>query len=132
MALPKAIEAEIERIRAKNEGLNLSVGESERPRGFVLHVDGRLDTNNSNDFRELASSALLEAHAFGGMVIELSKVSYISSTGVGALTYLLAEAKRHEILFYLQGMTEHTKAVFDVLGFTSFFSCIDANGEKQQ
>jgi anti-anti-sigma factor len=131
MTLPKAISEGIDRLAAKQEGLNLAVDESEHPRGLAIHIDGRLDSNNSNDFREFASSALPEAHAIGGMVVELSKVSYISSTGVGALTYLLAEAKRHEVPFYLQGMTEHTKAVFDVLGFTSFFSCVDAGGERQ-
>lgn len=131
MLQPKSIAEGIGRLAAKNEGLSLAVDESERPRGLVLRIDGRLDSNNSGDFREFASEVLREAHAFGGLVIDLSKVGYISSTGVGALTFLLADAKRHEIPFYLQGMSEHTKSVFDVLGFTAFFSCVDANGDRQ-
>jgi len=132
MIVPPALAERLRAFTEKHKGASLSLREGVKPRGLVLAVDGSLDGNNASDFRELVSAAFTEAHVFGGIVIELSSVTYISSAGVGALTFLLAEAKRHDIPFYLMNMQDHTKAVFDVLGFTSFFSCVNANGDEQK
>jgi anti-anti-sigma factor len=130
MPAPPALEARMAAFAAKYAGLSLSLGESAKPRCLVLSLDGSLDGNNAAAFRELASAILSEAHAFGGMVLELSSVTYISSAGVGAMTVLLSEAKQHDIPFFMKNMTDHVKAVFDVLGFTSFFDFLgDGEGE---
>jgi stage II sporulation protein AA (anti-sigma F factor antagonist) len=132
MIVPPALEARLKAFSAKHRSASLTIRDGAKPRGLVLAVDGSLDGDNAADFRELVSAAFAEAHVFGGIVIDLSSVKYISSAGVGALTFLLAEAKQHEIPFYLMDMQDHTKAVFDVLGFTSFFSCVDAKGDEQK
>jgi anti-sigma B factor antagonist len=129
MAIPKSVQERGAAFSAKHAPTGIFFEESTKPLALVMKIDGGLDSNNSNDFRELASMALRESRASGGLVIELSSVNYISSTGVGAFANLLAEAKGHDIPFFLRGMTDRTKAVFDLLGFTSFFSFIDQDGK---
>jgi anti-sigma B factor antagonist len=128
MAIPKSVEEKGAAFSAKYAPTAISFEECSKPLALVMKIEGGLDSNNSNDFRELASIALRESRASGGLVIELSSVNYISSTGVGAFANILAEAKGHNIPFFLRGMTDRTKAVFDILGFTSFFTFVDRDG----
>jgi anti-sigma B factor antagonist len=128
MAVPRAVEEKGVAFSSKHAPTGISFEECSEPRALVMKIEGSLDSDNSNDFRALASIALRESRASGGLVIELSSVNYMSSTGVGAFANILAEAKGHDIPLFLRGMTERTKAVFDLLGFTSFFTFIDRNG----
>jgi anti-sigma B factor antagonist len=131
MAVPKAVEGKSTAFSSKHAPTSISFEECSKPLALVMKIEGSLDSDNSNDFRELASIALRESRASGGLVIELSSVNYISSTGVGAFANILAEAKSHNIPFFLRGMTERTKAVFDLLGFTSFFEFLDDSGGER-
>ncbi|MEI6874336.1 MAG: STAS domain-containing protein [Spirochaetota bacterium] len=92
---------------------------------LVIKVDGELDSKNSFAFFDVCVAALPSAKALGSLVIDLSALGYISSTGVGAMTCLLAEAGKHEILLFLRGMHGKARDIFELLGFTSFFNCLD-------
>jgi anti-anti-sigma factor len=130
MSVPRALEEKGAAFSAKHPPSVVSFGVSMKPLALVMTIKSNLDGNNASDFRELASAALRESRPSGGLIIELSGVGYVSSTGVGAFANLLAEAKEHDIPFFLRGMTERTKAVFDLLGFTSFFAFVEDEGRE--
>jgi anti-anti-sigma factor len=98
---------------------------SAEPEALVIAVDGNLDTNDSAAFQTLLMDALGGAKTSGGLVIELSDLKYLSSTGVGALTSILAETQRHGIPMWLCRLPTRARMVLDVLGFTAFFSAIE-------
>lgn len=104
--------------------LQLSACISDSPPGLCLLLSGSLDNNNSRDFRELATLALEAVENGDSLILDLGALEYISSAGVGALTTLLADARRRGTFLFIKNMRERVKAVFDVLGFTDFFSFI--------
>jgi anti-anti-sigma factor len=95
---------------------------STTPPGIYLAVDGVLDQEDSADFLVLASLALREARGLGALVIGLGGLKHISSMGVATLTNLLIEGRKLEVPVYLDGVTPSVKVLFDVLGFSSYFS----------
>jgi len=104
--------------------LSVRAGISESPPGLCLTLSGSLDNDNSREFRALAQSALECVGNGEALILDLAGLGYVSSAGVGALTTLLADAKRRETYLFLGRMQERVKAVFELLGFADFFSYI--------
>ncbi len=100
----------------------VSASSSASPKGLFLAVDGVLDQENSADFLILSSLALREARGQGALVIGLGGLKHISSMGVATLTNLLIEGRKLEVPVYLDGVTPSVRVLFDVLGFSSYFS----------
>jgi anti-anti-sigma factor len=119
------MEFESAHFKALNDGsLEVTLGsyffESD-PSKLVIGVDGLLNTDNAEDFRDAVVSTLKEADGVKAAAFDLSKLSYISSTGIGSFTVIQSEAKRAGISLCLFGITEKVQSIFDNLGFTSFF-----------
>jgi anti-sigma B factor antagonist len=106
----------------------LSLGECAEPPALVLRVDGVLDSANSQDFFNAASLVLADSRAFGGLILDLASLSYLSSTGIGSMASLLVASRERETSLYLRGMRPQVKALFDALGFNTFFSFLEAEG----
>jgi anti-anti-sigma factor len=116
---------------ASSSETRLSRAWSSSPRSLVLVVEGTLDTFNSELFRKTVIASLGDAKARGGLILDLAGVSYASSTGIGALTAILVEAERHQIPLRLCHVPTNIQKILDVLGFTSFFSCIAGYMEER-
>jgi anti-anti-sigma factor len=106
----------------KNAHASIEVIAATDKNGISLGVNGYIDSGNSSDFSDIASMALEMAYGNGQLVFELSGLSYISSTGIGALTSLLPTAAAHSVQVCLHGASPSIKKVFDSLGFVSFFT----------
>ncbi len=91
------------------------------PGKLVIHVDGLLNTDNADEFRNAVVNALQEDTDVKTVAFDLSKLSYISSTGLGSFTVIQSEVKKAGISFSLFGITEKVQSIFDNLGFTNFF-----------
>jgi anti-sigma B factor antagonist len=55
------------------------------------------------------------------IIIDLGKVDFISSTGVGSLVMALTRARKRNITLKLRDITDKVRSVFDLLGFLQFF-----------
>ncbi len=125
------IEAEADFIRKLDSfgsvysGIKLSSKKSSSPPAFVISIDGSLDSNNSDAFRKLALEGLGFAKTEGGLMLNLAGLRYASSTGLGSFTAILLETRRHKVPFFLCHIQPSVRSVLDLLGFTSFFNCID-------
>jgi|WetSurMetagenome_2_1015567.scaffolds.fasta_scaffold877776_2 anti-sigma B factor antagonist len=126
MEVPPAVSAKVASCAARLVGLTISAAASDAPSGIVLALGGSLDGNNCREFRDVAEAVLVETGAGGALILDLRSLTYISSTGVGAFAMLLAEARRRESALLIRGMREGVRAVFDVLGFSAFFTFIEA------
>ncbi len=100
----------------------VSVGFLRDPNGSTLRcrISGQLETSNSPGFLDTVKDEL-ERQGVKKMVMELSGLTYVSSTGIGSFTTLLIECKKKGVALVLKNMSEKVKSVFDLLGFTSFF-----------
>ena len=119
------MELELTHFSALNEAnLEVTIGgyyfESD-PAKLVITVDGLLNTDNADNFRDAVVNTLKETEGVKTAAFDLSKLSYVSSTGIGSFTVLQSEAKRIGISIRLFGITEKVQSIFDSLGFTSFF-----------
>ncbi|HUW39391.1 MAG TPA: STAS domain-containing protein [Rectinemataceae bacterium] len=124
-----SLESALSGFSAKYPGTRLSLAETSSPPALVIRLDGALDTQNSGDFQAILAKALETAKERGALVLDLSRLNYISSTGVGALTQVLVESKRHQLPFFLCHISDQARSILDVLGFTSFFPVLDECGE---
>ena len=84
-----------------------------------LVLNGYLDTYNSPEFQshinELISSGVRH------IIFNLSGLSYISSTGIGAFTSFMKSLRQKKGSMVLFGLQEKVLEVFSLLGFTKFF-----------
>jgi len=92
-----------------------------RPDELVIGLSGELDMKASNDLAPILEAAIWHCPAQGKYVLELSRVSYIASMGVGLLTNLLMRTHEKGIGFSLRGMSPKVRAIMEVLGLLSFF-----------
>ena len=92
----------------------------------TIAVVGALDSETAGDFFDGAVEALSCLAKGSALELRLEKVRFISSTGVGALTRLLAEAEARGVAMRVAGLSQACKDVFSVLGLLRYF---DAPGD---
>ena len=94
--------------------------------GLIIRVDGFLDSDNSNVFMQAVLKSIQENEAVRIIIIDLLKVNYISSTGLGALSTILIQLKKANQDLYLSNVGKKIRSVMDTLGFAAFFTIIDS------
>ncbi len=98
------------------KGIDVYVEEAPQNRGVsILRVSGYVDTTTSPDL-ERRLQALLREKRFH-VVVDLSRVEYISSAGWGIFISEIREIREHGGDLKLAGMVPDVKEVFDLLEF---------------
>lgn len=85
----------------------------------VLTVSGELDIAVADEFLDKARGALSTATAT--LVIDVDKVTFIDSTGLGALVRLREEALEHGKTIQLARVPRQVGRVLDVTGLSEMF-----------
>lgn len=102
------------------EGLRLIVDNKDSDK-INIEVNGRLDTGNSNNFLEYMTKIINTFAPGSDLILSLSNLNYISSTGIGVFTVILGNSKKKDIHLILKDIKPKVKSIIDLLGFTSFF-----------
>jgi anti-sigma B factor antagonist len=84
-----------------------------------LVLNGYLDTYNSPEFQSHINELINEGVRH--IIFNLSGLSYISSTGIGAFTSFMKSLRQKKGSMVLFGLQEKVLEVFSLLGFTKFF-----------
>jgi len=117
-------------IRFNNlqEGLEIhcSVNDQFSPPAAIFSLRGILDQSNTIDFAETLMEFFRGEWEGHPLFLDLSELQYISSSGIGSFTTIRVQAERKKSPLYLLGMNVRVRAVFDQLGFSSFFHIIDS------
>ena len=89
------------------------------PRSVVVEAAGDIDLHRSAEFQR----ALLELPAKrpARIVLDLSAVPYMDSSGVASLVKLLARVRRENIALKLAGLTPRVRSVFEITRLTTVF-----------
>lgn len=90
----------------------------------LLTVSGHLDTYNSSEFSG-AIREFLELKPRKILILNISSVGYMLSTGIGAMVELNKFCITSKIKLYILGIQRNVEEVFELLGFKSFFNYID-------
>ncbi len=109
-----------------NNGLALSGAfYKEDQTRLIISLDGFLETKNSPIFAEVVKKILKLSSEVKTVVFDLLKLTYMSSTGIGAFTEFLAVAKQQGTDLFLYNLADKIKTVIENLGFSKFFNYVD-------
>jgi len=89
----------------------------------VIRVAGYLDAHTFEELEE-AINDLFGKKKYR-IIVDLSKVEYISSAGAGVFIGALSEAQEHDGNIILMNPTSNVREVFDLLGLTQIFQVVE-------
>ena len=81
----------------------------------VIEVAGRMDSANAPKLHERMAKLMSSGSA--SLLLDLSKVEYISSAGFRVLLLLARQAGQAQCRFVLCGLTAKVRQLFDLGGF---------------
>lgn len=103
---------------------------TEEPAGdseaIILKLDGLIDTYNSSD---LQKEVLDIISSYSKIVFDCSKLTYVSSTGVGTFMVFLKSVKEKNGTIVLANLQQKVMEIFQLLGFSKFFTVTDSLDE---
>ena len=91
----------------------------------ICNIVGDIDINSSPDIRK--SFEKLVSGKEGKMVINLSKVSYIDSSGLATLVELLKKTKNYGGIMKLSGLTEKVRGLFEITKLEKLFQIYETS-----
>jgi len=101
--------------------MNISVTKVEETN--VVGIEGRLDTTNYNEL-ESSLKELTDKNE-KRILLDLSKMDYISSSGLRILLMYLKKMKAMDGRFMLSGMSKEIREIFEISGFVNIFEIFE-------
>jgi anti-sigma B factor antagonist len=97
-----------------------------RSRGDIVILDivGEIDLYNAPEIKDIINK-LIEVQKYN-VIINLEKVSYIDSSGIGALISSLSNLKRYQGGLKIINVFASVRKVFELTKLTSFFEIFDS------
>lgn len=89
----------------------------------VVEANDDIDMHRSTDFQQELMAVLGKDPQ--RIVVDLSAVSYMDSSGVASLVKLLSRCSRQSVTLKLAGMTPRVRSVFEITKLDSVFEIID-------
>ena len=96
----------------------MQIIKNEEKNGEIVYVDGRIDTLTASDFEKQLIELINNNK---DVIIECSKIEYISSAGLRSLLVLEKLAAVKKINIVLCRLPELVREVLEISGFDSFF-----------
>jgi len=101
----------------------MHISEQIKEDALILRLQGRLDSNTSEPF-EQRMTAIIDA-GNRRLVVDLTKLEYISSAGLRVLLMGAKRLKNEEGRLVLCGLRDHIREVFEVSGFLDILTVVD-------
>jgi anti-sigma B factor antagonist len=96
-------------------------------RTAIVDVAGEIDLNTSNAFQQELLGVLDKSPT--RIVVNLSGVSYMDSSGVASLVKLLSRVRRSSVALRLYGLTDRVRGVFEITRLDSVFDIFGTEEE---
>ncbi len=90
---------------------------------IVANLEGELDIESSSDFKKKAGMEISNGHS--NMIIDLSQVVYVDSSGLGALIALQREARLNGGALVIIGATEQIRRTMKITHLDKLFEFYD-------
>lgn len=96
----------------------------------VVHPEGFINAHTVRQF-EVSLEALVQAGRFQ-ILLNCTRLSYISSAGLGAIMGLIETVRENGGDIQLCDLQENVYAIFDTLGFTQLYKVFPTEAEALQ
>jgi anti-sigma B factor antagonist len=96
----------------------------------VVKVRGEVDLRNSPTLRELLMDVV--ERSSGKLVIDLSRVPHMDSSGVGTLVFVKRQVERAGRQVVLVGVQRRVRSVFEITNLDKFFTLADDMQEAME
>ncbi len=93
----------------------------------ILDIAGEIDLYNAPEIKDIING-LIEEQKFN-VIINLEKVTYIDSSGIGALISSLSNLKKYQGGLKIINVYASVRKVFELTKLTSFFDIYDSEEE---
>ena len=93
----------------------------------ILMIVGEIDLYNAPEIKDIINKLIEERNY--NIIIDLEKVSYIDSSGIGALISSLSNLKKYQGGLKIINVYGSVKKVFELTKLTSFFEIHDSEDE---
>ena len=102
---------------------------SSRAKGevVILDISGEIDLYNAPEIKDIINK-LIEQKRYN-VVINLKDVTYIDSSGIGALISSLSNLKKYQGGLKIINVFASVRKVFELTKLTSFFEIFDSEDE---
>jgi len=98
-------------------------------RVLVVHLDGELDLHTAEPFKEAVAEALAQDRSLRHLVVTMNRVTFMDSSGVGALLGRYREIAERGGRLALVGLQLPVKRVFELSGMSGIISVYDSEGQ---
>ena len=105
----------------------MEISQREKDAITILDIQGEIDLYNAPEIKDIIQK-LIEAQKYN-VIINLEKVSYIDSSGIGALISSLSNLKKYQGGLKIINVYASVKKVFELTKLTSFFEIYESEGE---
>lgn len=95
-----------------------------KPDGLIVQTIGEINTFNSSKFQAVVQKAIDSGYRY--FIFNCANIHYLSSTGVGAFTFILKAVKAVSGQMVICEMRPKVYEVFCLLGFNKFFQIYDS------
>jgi anti-sigma B factor antagonist len=85
----------------------------------ILSLDGRLDLTSASALKEASKDVLSSSNK--KMVLNLDRVDFINSSGLGALVSILKEVRNSQGSMKLTNLAPYVKEIFDITQLSNIF-----------
>ncbi len=99
----------------------------EKSGAVIIEITGEIDLYNVPDLKE-SIQKLISDQKFK-VIINLAKVTYIDSSGIGALIFGLSSLKKHNGGMRIVHVSGSVRKVFELTKLTTFFEIYDSEEE---
>lgn len=96
----------------------------------ILHLSGYLDAHTVPRFEAAIQKLVQEQHY--KIIVDMEKLEYISSAGLGVFMGFIEEIREHDGDIKLCRLSDKVFRVFDLLGFPTLFEIVGTQEEALQ
>ncbi|MCB1147226.1 MAG: STAS domain-containing protein [Leptospiraceae bacterium] len=105
----------------------MEISQRDRDSIIILDIQGEIDLYNAPEIKDTIQR-LIEQQKYN-IIINLEKVSYIDSSGIGALISSLSNLKKYQGGLKIINVYASVKKVFELTKLTSFFEIYESEDE---
>jgi anti-sigma B factor antagonist len=105
--------------------IGLQIQSSLRSGGYLIALHGEVDLHSSPKLRQTLLD-VLEQNPTQHIVIDLTGVSYMDSSGVGTLVELKRKSERRKGRVTLVGPQPRVRSVFEITQLDKFFQIVES------
>jgi anti-sigma B factor antagonist len=95
----------------------------------VIEIKGEVDASSSIELDNAMNEALKSGHS--RIMIDCTKLEYISSAGLGVFMSYLEEIKKKNTSLVIYGLHPKVSHVFEILGLNQLFEIRDTRQEAE-